>query len=191
MNSIPSRIFKLMIFSSTFLVVGCNIDKSVPNIELVQDMMESPALKPQEKDDFAPNGIAMREPVEGTMAVGHIKEPLTDLTVAEKELKNPFAGDSSKEVLMTGQKFFVTNCSICHGVKGEGAVEAKSSVGELMPLKPPALNNEKITGWTDAHIYFVIAKGQGLMGPYNHHIPQKYRWQVVNYIRHLQKEVKK
>jgi len=24
------------------------------------------------------------------------------------------------------------------------------------------------------------------MGPYASHIPQKYRWQVVNYIRHLQ-----
>jgi hypothetical protein len=30
--------------------------------------------------------------------------------------------------------------------------------------------------------------GQGVMGPYASHIPQKYRWQVVNYIRHLQKK---
>lgn len=172
-------------------LLGCNIDKSKPNIELVQDMMESPAIKAQEYDASSPNGIGMREPVTGTIPVGYKVENLTDLALAEKELKNPFAGDMSKDVLLTGQKFYVTNCALCHGNKGEGAVEAKLSLTEFMPLKPPAVNNDKIAGWTDAHIYFVIAKGQGLMGPYNHHIPQQYRWQVVNYIRHLQKEAKK
>lgn len=191
------NMFKLNLIGKSSLVltaalmVGCNIDKSKPNIELVQDMMESPAIKAQEYDATSPNGVGMRIPVEGTVPVGFVKENLSDLTVAEKELKNPFSGDTSKDVLMTGQKFFVTNCGVCHGNKGEGAVEAKSSIGELMPLKPPAVNNEKITGWTDAHIYFVISKGQGLMGPYASHIPKKYRWQVVNYIRHLQQEAKK
>lgn len=175
---------------ASFLIIGCNFDKSKPNIELVQDMMESPAIKPQEYDEASPNKIGMREPVKGTRPVGFVVEPLDDLAIAEKELKNPFAGDMSKDVLMTGQKYYQTNCTICHGSKAEGGVESKSSVAELMALKPPTLIGEKIVGWSDAHIYFVIAKGQGLMGPYNHHIPQKYRWQVVNYIRHLQKEAK-
>lgn len=176
---------------ATALMVGCNIDKSKPNFDLVQDMMESPAIKAQEYDATSPNGIGMREPVPGTVPVGFITENLSDLTVAEKELKNPLAGDMSKDVLMTGQKYFVTNCGVCHGNKGEGAVAAKISIADFMPLKPWPINNEKITGWTDAHIYFVISKGQGLMGPYASHIPKKYRWQVVNYIRHLQQEAKK
>lgn len=188
---ILNLIGKASLVLATTLIVGCNIDKSKPNIELVQDMMESPAIKAQESDATSPNGIGMREPVPGTVPVGFVNENLSDLTVAEKELKNPLAGDMSKDVLMAGQKFYFTNCGVCHGNKGEGAVEAKLSIGEFMPLKPPAVNNEKISGWTDAHIYFVISKGQGLMGPYASHIPQKYRWQVVNYIRQLQKEAKK
>lgn len=182
---------KLGLFPIILFLVSCNIDKSVPNIELVQDMMESPGVKPQEADPTAPNGIGLREPIKGTIPVGFISENLTDLAIVEKEIKNPLVGDMSKDVLMTGNKFYVTNCALCHGQKGEGAVEAKSSIGEFMALKPPAINNEKISSWTDAHIYFVISKGQGLMGAYDHHIPQKYRWQVVNYIRHLQKEAKK
>lgn len=179
-----------LVLAATVLF-GCNIDKSKPNFDLVQDMMESPAIKSQEYDAGSPNGIGMREPVAGTIPVGFVHENLSDLTVAEKELKNPFAGDMSKDVLMTGQKFYVTNCGVCHGNKGEGAVAAKITLADFMPLKPWPINNEKISGWTDAHIYFVIAKGQGLMGPYASHIPQKYRWQVVNYIRHLQQEAKK
>lgn len=176
---------------ATALMVGCNIDKSKPNIDLVQDMMESPAIKAQEFDATSPNGSGMRVPPEGTVPVGFVNENLADLTVAEKELKNPLAGDMSKDVLMTGQKYFVTNCGVCHGNKGEGAVAAKITIADFMPLKPWPINNEKISGWTDAHIYFVISKGQGLMGPYASHIPKKYRWQVVNYIRHLQQEAKK
>jgi mono/diheme cytochrome c family protein len=173
------------------LLAGCNIDKSKPNIELIQDMMVTDAVKAQRPDPGAPNGIGMREPVVGTVPVGYVAENLTDLTVAEKELKNPLVDDMSKDVLMTGQKFYVTNCGVCHGNKGEGAVAAKLTIADFMPLKPWPINNDKISGWTDAHIYFVISKGQGLMGPYASHIPQKYRWQVVNYIRHLQKEAKK
>lgn len=176
-------------FAISFFLMGCNLDKSQPNIELVQDMMESPAVKAQEYDSTSPT-FGPREPVAGTAPVGFVVEPLSDLTIAEKELKNPMATDLSQDVLITGQKYFETNCSICHGSKGQGAISAKSSVGEFMALKPPALTSEKVIGWSDAHIYFVISKGQGLMGPYASHVPQKYRWQVVNYVRYLQKNSK-
>jgi hypothetical protein len=77
---------------------------------------------------------------------------------------------------------------VCHGQKGQGNPD--SNVVKNMALKPPALMTDKIKGWTDGHIYHVITEGQGVMGPYASHIPQAYRWQVVNYIRFLQKETK-
>ncbi len=87
--------------------------------------------------------------------------------------------------MKVGLKFYSTNCAICHGERGEGG--EKLSVGEKMALKPPSLLTEKVNKWTDGQIYHVITVGQGVMGPYASHIPQKYRWQVVNYIRTLQK----
>jgi hypothetical protein len=50
---------------------------------------------------------------------------------------------------------------------------------------------DKVKAWPDAHLYHVIAAGQGVMGPYASHIPQAYRWQVVNYIRFLEKQAAK
>jgi mono/diheme cytochrome c family protein len=169
----------------TVLILSACSDSSKPNVEVIQDMMESPALKPQEYDKGGPNDGAMRIPPEGTQPVGF--EPYrysTDVTAAAGN-KNPMAGDFSEDTLKIGIKYYTIHCSVCHGANGEGGM-TNNSIGEKMALKPPAVTSDKIKGWTDGQIYHVITMGQGVMGPYAAHIPQKYRWQVVNYIRHLQ-----
>ncbi len=171
--------------------VACNSRHSEPNVELIQDMMETPAIKAQEFDKTAPNNSGMRLPPDNTVPRGF--EPYAYAKDFEGALnqKNPIADDLSESVLATGIKYYNTNCTVCHGVRGEGAIAAKSSVAEFMALKPPSLTSDKIKGWTDGNIYHVITMGQGVMGPYATHIPAKYRWQVVNYIRYLQKQDKK
>lgn len=168
-------------------LTGCK-DPKQPNIELIQDMMESPAIKPQEYDESSPNHSGMRVPPEGTQPVGFVPYRYAqDIDGAAKN-KNPLAGDFSENVLKPGLKYYVTNCAVCHGESGEGG--EKMPVSATMALKPPPVTSAKINAWTDGQIYHVITVGQGLMGPYASHIPQKYRWQVVNYIRTLQKENK-
>lgn len=171
---------------------GCGARGNKPNVEIIQDMMESPAIKAQEYDENSPHHSGMRVPPEKTAPVGF--QPykyMTDIEGALKNLKNPIAGQMDPETLMTGQKYYETNCAICHGYKGEGGVEAKSSVSEKMALKPPSLLTDKVKGWPDAHVYHVIVAGQGVMGPYASHILPEYRWQVVNYIRFLEKQAAK
>lgn len=185
MNFKINKITLALMLGSGFLFTGCNIDKSQPNIELIQDMMESPALKAQEYDLGGPNNGAMRVPPEGTQPVGF--EPYrfaTDIAGAATN-KNPIANDYSEETLKTGIKYYTIHCSLCHGPQGEGGA-MNNSIGEKMALKPPPVTSDKIKNWTDGQIYHVISMGQGVMGPYASHIPQKYRWQVVQYVRHLQ-----
>lgn len=167
------------------LVSACS-GGSKPNVELIQDFMESPAIKAQEYDEASPNHAGMRVPPEHTVPVGFKPyKYANDVDLADKELKNPIAGDMSEEQLLVGQKYYTTQCTVCHGAQGEGGANLVTAT--KMPLKPPAVTSDKVKAWTDAHIYHVITMGQGVMGPYASHIPQKYRWQVVNYIRHLQK----
>lgn len=169
------------------IVVGfssCHIDKSKPNFELIQDMMESPALKSQEYDEDAPNHAAMRVPPEGTQPRGFEPYAPADFEVA-KALKNPMVNDFSEETLKTGIKYYTIHCTICHGAQGEGG--EKAAVADKMALKPPSLLTDKVKGLADGQLYHIITKGQGVMGPYAAHIPQKYRWQVVQYVRHLEK----
>ncbi len=168
---------------------SCGPSGNKPNVEIIQDMMESPAIKAQEYDEDSPHHSGMRVPPDKTAPVGFnpYRYP-TDVNGAAKNLKNPIAGIMDEETLLVGQKYYETNCTVCHGNKGEGGVAAGSSVSEKMALKPPALLTDKVKGWTDGHLYHVITMGQGVMGPYASHIPQKYRWQVVNYIRFLEKQ---
>ena len=168
----------------TLLVVsGCSRNKSEPNIELIQDMMEQPAVKAQKYDPDFKNGISDLVPPENTQPVGF--KPYryaTNPQGAAKELKNPYAGKTDKDVLMVGQKYFETNCMVCHGMKGLG----DGPVSKRYPLPIPQLVSAKVKSLPDGAIYHIITMGQGTMGSYASHVPQKYRWQLVNYIRHLQ-----
>ncbi len=186
------KIFKFisgfLIITSAILTTGCGKDTSKPNIEIIQDMSESPAIKPQEYDEGSPNHSGMRVPPEGTRPIGFTPyKYATNFDEAAKN-KNPLAEDFSEESLKVGLKFYQTNCLLCHGAQGQGL--ENSSITEKMASKPPSLLSAKIIKWTDGQIYHVITMGQGTMGPYASHIPQAYRWQVVNYVRHLQKEAK-
>ena len=167
---------------------ACGPKANEPNVELIQDMMEQPAIKAQRGDDFFKDNISSLVPPDHTQPLGFVPYKWgTDVAAAEKENKNPLAGDMSPEVLLVGQKYFNTNCMACHGqaAHGDGPVSKK------YPLPIPALTTDKIRGWPDAHIFHVITMGQGTMGPYASHVPQQYRWQVVNYVRFLQQQDKK
>lgn len=174
----------LTIFIALLAVVGCGPKGNQANIELIQDMMEQESIKPQEHDEFFKNGISSLVPPENTQPVGFTPYKYgLNVEQAARENKNPMAGQMTMDVLLTGQKYFETNCAVCHGYKGLG----DGPVASKYPLKIPQLVSDKVKNWTDGNIYHVITMGQGTMGPYASHIPQKYRWQVVNYIRHLQK----
>lgn len=171
---------------------GCGPRGNEPNVDLIQDMMETPAINAQAYDEGSPHHSGMRVPPEHTVPVGFTPYPYpTDVAAAEKNLKNPLAGKMDPDTLLVGQKYFETNCKVCHGQNGEGGVESQSVVASKMNLKPPTLLSDKVKAWPDAHVYHVITVGQGVMGPYASHIPEQYRWQVVNYIRFLEKQAGK
>lgn len=176
----------IVVILAMLSMVACS-SKEQPNVEIIQDFMESPAVKAQEYDDFfADHAGGARVPPEHTAPVGFKPYRVGFNPELAKADKNPLEGQMTDDVLLTGQKFFETNCMVCHGQQADG----RGSIVDKMPNKPPSLMTDKIRGWKDGQIYQVISMGQGTMGSYASHIPQQYRWQVVNYIRHMQKNTK-
>lgn len=179
---------QLILIAFALGLSACGGKSSQTNIELIQDMMDQKAVKAQEYDDFFEDKAGgARVPPEHTKPVGFEHYKYASDYEGAKRNQNPFLGDMSPEVLMVGQRHYQVHCSVCHGeyLNGDGSIAPK------FPLKIPALNSEKIRGWADGEIYHVITVGQGVMGSYRSHIPQDQRWQVVNYIRYLQKNEKK
>lgn len=179
----------ILALGASLALSACGPSGNKPNVEIIQDMMVSPALKAQSYDESSPHHSSMRVPPENTAPVGFAPYKFKgNVDGASKDLQNPLAGNGDPEVLMVGQKYFETQCAVCHGQKGLGNPD--SNVVKNMALKPPPVVSDKIKAWPDGHIYHVITEGQGVMGPYASHVPQAYRWQLVNYIRFLQKEAK-
>ena len=182
---------KMMVMVAALGLVACTGGEQ-PNIEFIQDMMESPAIKAQEYDANAEHHRGMRVPPENTAPVGFKPYAYpTDVAGATKDLKNPLSGIDSNEVTFAGMKMYETHCQVCHGHKGEGGEASGSLVSTFMALKPPPLLSDKVRGMSDGQIYHIITMGQGVMGPYASHVPQNMRWQLVSYIRSLQKNAGK
>jgi len=159
-----------------------------PNVELIQDMMDQPALKAQDYQPSERDKASSLMPPENTVPVGYKPYPYhLDPAAAAKNLKNPLAGNMSAEILKTGRTKFETYCAVCHGYEGKG----DGPVAPKMALKPPSLISEKIITANDGAIYHIIADGQGVMSSYAYQlVDENDRWAIVNYVRSLQKLAK-
>jgi mono/diheme cytochrome c family protein len=191
MNKNSSRFFGLALLAVGVMAsIGCTgsgetkLSKE-PNIEIIQDMMDSPAMKAQDYVTGDINQAAARIPPANTVPVGHKVYPYhLDPAAAERGLKNPLSGQMSPEVLQMGQKRYETYCAVCHGYEGKG----DGPVAPKMALKPPPVVSEKVTAFSDARIYHIIVDGQGVMSSYAYQlVDERDRWAIVNYVRSLQR----
>lgn len=182
----------MMIKRITLIVVGwalvsCGPTQNEPNVEIVQDMMEQPALKAQ---DFHPHDrekSSMLVPPDGSWPK-NVKPYLyqNDPIAAGQKLKNPYVADQTPDFLEIGKIKYNNFCLVCHGEggAGDGPVAAK-----FVGVKPPSLLTDKIKDYPDGRIFHIITAGQGVMGNYIAQLPEeKDRWAVVNYVRSLQKK---
>jgi len=172
-------------------------------IHVVQDMDFQWKAKAQTASEIFPDGRSMRLPVEGTVAVGGIKDAnLTDYrnSPAGAVFTDPTTGENFRtdmpvaldaELLELGKEKYATYCAPCHGVSGHGdgtvAVRALSVAKGWVPVD---LHNERSLGLTTGQLYSAIVNGvnNGNMQSYTSQLPDEHeRWAVVAYIRALQR----
>ena len=70
----------------------------------------------------------------------------------------------------------------CHGASGKGDGAAAAA---LPPPKPADWTSAKVQAETDGELFWKITNGRGAMPPWKH-LPEKDRWELVNYIRTLE-----
>jgi mono/diheme cytochrome c family protein len=103
-----------------------------------------------------------------------------------KALKNPRADKrNDKKDMAEAKKVVDTNCVSCHGPKGKGDGPASAALPPGQP-KPADWTSGKAKAETDGELFWKISNGRGAMPPWKH-LPEKDRWDLVNYIRTLQK----
>jgi mono/diheme cytochrome c family protein len=92
-----------------------------------------------------------------------------------KAMKNPVKG------IGNAKKSVETNCVSCHGPAGKGDGPAAAA---LPPPKPANWTSAAVQKETDGELFWKMSNGRGAMPPWKH-LPEKERWEIVNYIRTL------
>lgn len=106
---------------------------------------------------------------------------------AQGEWKAPAEAKAMKNSVKgvgNAKKNIETNCVTCHGPGGKGDGPAAAA---LPPPKPADWTSAKVASETDGELFWKISNGRGAMPPWKH-LPEKDRWEIVNYIRTLQKK---
>lgn len=108
--------------------------------------------------------------------------PTQDKWIAPKsadKIVNPLKNDANASA--SGKKLFKVMCTVCHGIRGKG--DGMAAAG-LTP-KPTDLTSDAVQAQTDGAIFWKIAEGRTPMASYKSSIPEKKRWEIINYIRTL------
>ena len=97
--------------------------------------------------------------------------------------ENPMKADDAS--LTRGKELFAINCQMCHGVTGEGNGPIAAF---LTKFKPANLTSPLIKAFPDGQIFMTITNGvPERMPPLNENLTVSERWDVVNYVRTLNK----
>lgn len=166
-----------------------------PGIEYAPDMYYSKGYEPMtqysdtNKYRYNPYFMAMREPVEGTVAIGQLdyQYPYENTPEGYEAAAGFSLGISLDEKdQLEGERLFGIYCSPCHGMKGgnDGPVSKKQSA-----LKPswPNYQDAYIQNLPIGKIYHVVTYGKNSMGSYAYALTPKQRWSVANYVKRLSK----
>jgi mono/diheme cytochrome c family protein len=90
---------------------------------------------------------------------------------------------TSDDSLQRGQILFTRNCVICHDENGTGI----GTLSGYFNPTPANLKGEKVVNMLDADIFLVLTQGRGAMPNLAENLLPIERWDVVNYLRSLQK----
>ncbi|MEM7626160.1 MAG: cytochrome c [Planctomycetota bacterium] len=221
-KSVPMVLIAVAILGVTFswvpltlIAKHTQVKHDKPRIHLFQDMDNQPKLKAQAASPIFADGRAMRQPVAGTVARGHLNDQddlhlgYTVKTVEGQAVPDFLTGfpegvEVDSFYLARGKEKFETFCYTCHGVSGYGngptnqrAVALQIGDGTLSygtawapSADLHALENGRLKYGADVYpngqLYNVITHGKATMAGYGHAIPVEDRWAIVAYVRALQ-----
>lgn len=151
---------------------------------LIHDLRVQSKYLPEASSPFFANGMAMRAPVEGTVAQGELFE---DEAFYQGRTRAGFAQRAPIEVteatLKRGQERFDIYCSTCHDRTGGGR---GMTVQRGYP-PPVDLTSDRVRNFADGEIFDVLTRGVRNMPSYAAQIPEKDRWAIVTWVRVLQR----
>jgi mono/diheme cytochrome c family protein len=176
----------LVLLSSLFMSCRGQLSEKPP-ISPQQNMQFQKRFNAQEQNEFFANNMAMRAPVEGTVARGKLRQN-SALYEGRDEDGNyvteiPF--EVTRSFLYRGQERYDIFCTPCHGATGDG--RGIIMTGQYGYVPAPSYHRQESYDMPDGQFYAAITEGIRSMPAYNTQIEVEDRWAIVAYIRALQR----
>lgn len=100
-----------------------------------------------------------------------------------KKVKNPVP--ATPENLEAAAEIYKDNCVLCHGDKGKG----DGIAGRTTKIPPANFTDSKLmAAETDGSLFWKMSEGRGPMPTWKETLSEKERWQLVDYLRKLNKD---
>lgn len=179
---------KLSLLAILGLLSGCDFyyndipspDDALHLVPWFDAMIKQPSIHPYQRADIPRYTVPGTVPITGGEADWAAEWAVANTSTADK-LANPLAGQPASA---RGDSAFHTFCAVCHGMVGAGD-------GPVGPkVAAPSLLTPRAMGYSDGYIYSMVRYGRGVMPLYADRIRGQTRWEVVNYVRHLQAAAK-
>lgn len=169
---------------------GCRGNRSeLPPVHLQQNMDFQEKGEAQERSDFFSDGRVMRQPVDGTVAVGQLRD---DDHLHRGRLPNGDLADALPEsielddsLLSRGRDRYNIYCQPCHGELGYGDGPVTRRGGGF-PVKPANLHLKRLEPAPLGYIFHVASEGYSTMLGYKQQVPTHDRWAIAAWVRTLQ-----
>lgn len=176
-----------------------------------RDMQDQPKIKPLRGTTFFADGLGSRQPIEGTIPRGFLRDdnpeyytgkkagaatasatpaqPQTAGAQAASAQQTSFPDDVvefpipvTKDVVERGQSRYNIFCSACHGLTGNG----DGMIVRRGFRRAASFNDDRLRQAPVGHFFDAITNGWGAMPSYAPQIPVQDRWAIIAYIRALQ-----
>jgi mono/diheme cytochrome c family protein len=187
---------KFRILGTTAIVIAASIvitsckDKRSTGWEYAPNMYEHTAFDADQANPNFKDGKTAQLPPAGTIPVGfkRFDYPNTREGYDKASLEVTSLIAQTPQHLAEGKALFVTFCSPCHGVTGQGDGLV---VQHGYPPPPSYSKGQSSRGGamkdlTDGKIYHTITYGVNAMGSYASQVAPEERWKIVMYVHHLQ-----
>ena len=141
----------------------------------VRDMRQTVVIDPQKAVTPLPDSLAV--PMTGREA----DMPLETREVMTARVTDPTGGGDDASVAR-GEARYKTFCTPCHG----GAMAGDGPVAQSF-MPPPDLLGAQVRGRSDGFIYAYIRHGGAVMPKYGQALSVHETWDVIHYLRHMQR----